>query len=121
MTSVPTEKGEPMDPKAKFVELIEKSLIAYVGKSCKLAENIAGDLIAHGVTVQEWISVKDRLPEECGFYICFFQPQCGNGRWRVGQCHWNEESWVRIGAVPPHVIVTHWMPLPQPPKGEQPK
>ena len=27
-------------------------------------EDVASHLIAHGVTVQEWISVKDRLPEE---------------------------------------------------------
>ena len=26
-------------------------------------------LIDHGVTVQEWISVDDRLPEESGMYI----------------------------------------------------
>ena len=54
----------------------------------------------------KWISVKDRLPEECGLYICFFQSPYAN------------DCWLRFGAVPPHVIVTHWMPLPQPPKGE---
>lgn len=42
-----------MDDKAKMTALVEKSLLAYVGKSCKLAENIAGDLIADGVTLQE--------------------------------------------------------------------
>ena len=52
-----------MDVREKLVELIFDSLCRHVDKSCKLAENIADDLIANGVTVQEWISVKDRLPD----------------------------------------------------------
>ena len=42
-----------MDMKEKLVELIFKSLCRHIHKSCKLAENIADDLIADGVTVQE--------------------------------------------------------------------
>ena len=40
-------------------------------------------LIAHGVTVQEWISVKDRLPDKDGCYIvtaCDEGCSCGDGR-----------------------------------------
>ena len=37
------------------------------------AENLADHLIANGVTVQEWISVKDRLPEKDGYYIAFVE------------------------------------------------
>ena len=109
-----------MDLKAKFVELIEKSLIAYVGKSCKLAENIAGDMIANGVTVQEWISVKDRLPDIDGKYLV---ARSEGGRysisvrkfrkevpcWYTGYCgHWERRT----------NGITHWRYLPQPPKGE---
>ena len=43
-----------MDVREKLVELIFKSLCRHIHKSCKLAENIADDLIADGVTVQEW-------------------------------------------------------------------
>lgn len=34
-------------------------------------EEAANYLIAHGVTVQEWISVDDRLPEKDGQYLIF--------------------------------------------------
>lgn len=42
-----------MDVREKLVELIFDSLCSHIDKSCKLAENIADDLISNGVTVQE--------------------------------------------------------------------
>ena len=42
-----------MDVREKLVELIFDSLCRHIDKSCKLAENIADDLISSGVTVQE--------------------------------------------------------------------
>ena len=51
-----------MDVREKLVELIFKSLCRHIHKSCKLAENIADDLIADGVTVQEcaeWEEIED--------------------------------------------------------------
>ena len=106
-----------MDVREKLVELIFDSLCRHVDKSCKLAENIADDLIANGVTVQEWISVKDRLPEEKGRYltankrfgdkIVVFDLWFGGGFWYV-----DEEDNVF------DFEVTHWMPMPNPPKGE---
>ena len=103
-----------MDAREKLVELIFDSLCRHVDKSCKLAENIADDLIANGVTVQEWISVKDRLPEpwkrvliysrhdfcESAFYIGV------PGKWRVT---WNHEMLDADS-------VTHWMQMPEPPE-----
>ena len=32
-------------------------------------EDVAEKLISHGVTVQEWTSVDDRLPDETGQYL----------------------------------------------------
>ena len=58
-----------MDVREKLVDMIFDSLCRHIDKSCKLAENIADDLISNGVTVQEWVSVKDRLPEENGRYL----------------------------------------------------
>ena len=42
-----------MDVRGKLVDLIFDSLCRHIDKSCKLAENIADDLISNGVTVQE--------------------------------------------------------------------
>ena len=118
-----------MDLKAKFVELIEKSLIAYVGKSCKLAENIAGDLIANGVTVQEWISVKDRLPQEdepLGVICKQVQVLLSDGFVTTGWCNRAHRVWFYlpyeqtkfIGHDYKKTPVIAWQPLAQPPKGE---
>lgn len=52
-----------MDVREKLVELIFDSLCRNIDKSCKLAENIADDLINNGVTVQEWINSEEMLPE----------------------------------------------------------
>lgn len=41
-----------MNVREKLVELIFDSLCRHIEKSCKLAENIADDLISNGVTVQ---------------------------------------------------------------------
>ena len=53
-----------MDVREKLVELIFDSLCRNIDKSCKLAENIADDLITNGVTVQEWVPVSERLPSK---------------------------------------------------------
>ena len=47
-----------MDVREKLVELIESA--RYWGSNT--SEEIADHLIANGVTVQEWISVTERLP-----------------------------------------------------------
>lgn len=108
--------------KQELIELLETVVspneLLCDGEVLVSTSRVANHLIANGVTIQKWIPVSERLPEECGFYICFYQSPYGNDCLRVGQCHWNEESWVRIGAIPPHVKVTHWMPLPEPPKGD---
>ena len=81
---------------------------------------IADYLVANGVTVQEWISVDDRLPEYSndgfadavlvtdGFvqHMAYFV----GGEWRFAESgEIKEPMWYRI---------THWMPLPERPKGE---
>ena len=71
------------------------------------------------IKMAEWISVKDRLPEEKGQYLVTYHP-----------CHWDnvEENTICVGtdsfvngkrwAKNKYQRVTHWMPLPEPPKGE---
>ena len=106
-----------MDVREKLVEMIFDSLCRHIDKSCKLAENIADDLIANGVTVQEWISVDDELPEVGGYVVCIakrnpfsmFMPMVA----RIEKNGW-------VNPITEQYIsgVTHWMPMPNPPKGE---
>ena len=87
-------------------------------------EDIAAHLIAHGVTVQEWISVKDELPEDTDLVLALVDGKPTENVTLVGayeltvydseEKEWILEMWPEwLGA-----NVTHWMPLPQPPKGE---
>ena len=60
-----------------------------------------------GVHKHEWVSVKDRQPcvEECRYLICLNDGFIATAIWDNG---WN--LWADAGEV------THWMPLPEPPK-----
>lgn len=49
----------------------------------------------------EWIGVKDRLPEKDGWHLVF------------APGYWGNRRIYGIGG-----MVTHWMPLPEPPKEE---
>ena len=117
-----------MDVREKLVELLDEVHHKPLGKEyLERLGTIADYLIAHGVTVQEWISVKDRLPDKDGCYIvtaCDEGCSCGDGIWYdtvvteaehyKGEWSWNENGteYDITG------FVTHWLPLPQPPKGE---
>ena len=82
----------------------------------EIVERIADHLISNGVTVQEWIPVTDRLPEPWKQVLIYsLHDFCESavyigvpGKWRVT---WNHEMLDADS-------VTHWIPLPNPPKGE---
>lgn len=63
----------------------------------------------------EWISVKDRLPDTntdvlvTVFWCGRWQVKIG---WRLKSGEWN----VKAGFADSVLPVTHWMPLPEPPK-----
>ena len=78
---------------------------------------MAQHLIANGVTVQEWISVKDRLPENNQWTLCFMKDK-SFGTFRVFQWNYIDWQWNDGNERCKEKDVTHWMPLPQPPKGE---
>lgn len=149
-----------MDLKKKLVELLQDDncpLLYVLGSS---VETLADYLIANGVTVQEWISVKDKLPEnEVDVLILAERQIYGNLKTNNRKLHivatafhtngktnteescytWEldnvdaeydekadayiiPEGWwesVRYGEEFSAVddFVTHWMPLPYPPKG----
>ena len=81
--------------------------------------NKADYLLANGVTVQEWIPVTERLTKKQGKFICTYKFNSNSEMQFVGVLeyyassqypHWQHES--------AGVIVTHWMPIPEPQKGE---
>lgn len=74
-------------------------------------------LIANGVTVQEWISVKDRLPENDQWALCFMKDK-SFGTFRVFQWNYIDWQWNDGNEWYDEEDVTHWMPLPEQPKGE---
>ena len=88
----------------KLIELL--SQVQYLGG---LEEKIADHLIANGVTVQQWIPVSERLPEPLT-QVLSYGHGCFEGNMVDGGI-WDSEYYSEYS-------VTHWMPLPQPPKGE---
>lgn len=77
--------------------------------------------------MSEWISVKDKLPKADGEYIVYAQDEnspAGEGVWydnvvvaaeyAFGEWTWRENS----NDFDITDIVTHWMPLPEPPRME---
>lgn len=80
-------------------------------------ENFADFLISNGVTVQEWISVKDRLPEAGGYVVCIAKRNPFS-RFMPMVARIEKNGWVNPITEQYITEVTHWMPLPNPPKGE---
>ena len=107
-----------MDVREKVIEILRKPIFPH--ELVDPTEAVADYLLDNAVTVQEWIPVEDRLPEYSndgfadavlvtdGFvqHMAYFV----GGEWRFAESgEIKEPMWYRI---------THWMPLPQPPKGE---
>ena len=100
-----------MDVREKLVELCEDLETL---PCCDTYEGQAEYLIANGVTVQEWISVDDRLPEAWKQVLIYSRHDfCESavyigvpGKWRVT---WNHKMLDADS-------VTHWMPLPLAPE-----
>ena len=110
-----------MDVREKLVELIEKASYECdegtrdLYDMREVADGIADFLIANGVTVQEWISVDDRLPEIGEIVLACGKRHATSGMFQ-GASIKNPKLWNWKGNTLKQV--THWMPLPQPPKGE---
>ena len=106
-----------MDVREKLVELIgstEYGNGSLVGNNFQkgFIEKIATHLIANGVTVQEWISVADKIPPDQEEVLVLTQSK--NGVRNVDKGYWAIDHFIHRG----RSQVTHWMPLPETPKGE---
>ena len=72
-------------------------------------------LIAHGVTVQQWIPVTERLPDKSQSVLGYDHDKGRDIFW-YGANGFNIVD--ECGNTYPTKALTHWMPLPEPPKGE---
>ena len=116
-----------MDVREKLVKLLAD---AGMGKTER--NFLADQLIASGVTVQEWIPVNDKLPEIVSTHkryrsaikksirvLCACVQKSGKTMVKEGYCEWHndypEPRWQIPGTIDD---VTHWAYLPQPPKVE---
>ena len=98
-----------MDVREKLVEILRKPIFPH--ELVDPTEAVADYLLDSGVTVQEWISVKDGLPEDGETVtICTEKGFVYAGELIGDTWFLDNDSWT--------ANVTHWMPLPEPPKGE---
>ena len=102
-----------MDVREKLVELIESA--RYWGSNT--SEEIADHLISNGVTVQEWIPVEGRTPGNTGLYLVI-EKHWLDGSLGIKIAKWNTVDWFTADRKSKEITprVTHWMPLPAPPK-----
>ena len=101
-----------MDMKEKLVEII-KFYADFLSQDT--IDAIADSIIAEGVTVQEWISVDERIPQN---FVSVLGYMTDAGEFPpVRECYTvgNAFFFPALGDVHP---VSHWCELPQPPKGE---
>ena len=108
-----------MDVREKLVEILKQA--PFEGKVLdewwweEKIKRIADHLISNGVTVQEWISVDERLPQN---FISVLGYMTDAGEFPpVRECYTvgNAFFFPALGDVHP---VSHWCEMPQPPKGE---
>ena len=116
-----------MDVREKLVELLDNAIIdSDDNYGFPNTIQVADHLIARGVTVQEWISASEPPKKITNKVIVL----CKNGY--IGYGHYEdykgERTWYNLESGKPFTDwdledcesyeVTHWMPMPEPPKGE---
>ena len=110
-----------MDVREKLVELLRNAKAAMKSEnlSCDIARNmfVVDFMMANGVTVQEWISVDDRLPQP---FVSVLVHMPGEE-----PCPTVHEGFISNDGIWQSAMfrrepgeVTHWQPMPQPTKGE---
>ena len=109
--------GTEMDVREKLVEL----LADFYGCDHMYSDvdvfAIAQHLITHGVTVQEWIPITEMLPEAGGYVVCIAKRNPFS-RFMPMVARIEKNGWVNPMTEQYISEVTHWMPMPELPKGE---
>lgn len=116
-----------MDVREKLIDILRKPIFPH--GLVDPTEAVADYLLDNGVTVQEWISVKERLPQENepeGKVCEQVQVLLINGAVSTGWCNRLTKMWWHLGYGETKFVgyeydntpVIAWQPLAQPPKGE---
>ena len=128
--------GTEMDVREKLVEILKQA--PFEGKVLdewwweEKIKRIADHLISNGVTVQEWIPVTERLPERDKevllivhgwedrlYYTGCLHRQEAERSW-LTDIESKASDWKIWGfSYLREPSVTHWMPMPQPPKEDE--
>ena len=110
-----------MDVREKLVEQLRwwSNECDRTNFGCQASELLvaAANYIANCVTVQEWISVEDRLPEPFVPVLVQMPGEEPFPTVREGFIS-NDGIWQSAMFRREPGEVTHWQPMPQPPKGE---
>lgn len=118
-----------MDVRERLVELFRNAFAAYGDgiAGCTREEFFADFIAGYGVTVQEWISVKDGMPKlipsNAGTAYSEAVYVLTTGR-KVLTAIWNGFDWICDAEFwdAEDEEITHWapvfLPLPRPPKGK---
>ena len=81
-----------------------------------IVEDYAEAIYNAGYRKQEWISVEERLPETSGYYYGHLRPWiCDVYHYSAKHKAFNAHD--SLDHCDYAISVTHWMPLPEPPKG----
>lgn len=113
-----------MDVREKMIEIVKRAITDW--EHGDISETIADHLIANGVTVQDWVSVNDRLPteDEDRNHRIVGVVNGYNGKIRfndaeifVRYCH-TENAWWSDDYDIDGCAVEKFYVLPHPPKGE---
>ena len=110
-----------MDAREKLIEILKKPIFPH--ELVDPTEAVADYLLDSGVTVQEWISVDERLPDATGRYLAVkkrIAPDAlGGNRTDIVILRFFVDDGFRMPTHIPDWIneeineeVTHWMPLP---------
>ena len=104
-----------MDVREKLIEILRKPIFPH--ELVDPTEAVADYLLDSGVTVQEWISVDDELPKTGGYVVCIAKENPFS-RFMPMVARIEKNGWVNPITEQYISEVTHWMPMPNPPKGE---
>ena len=108
-----------MTDREKLIGLLET--VAYPEVLCDgevlvSTARVADHLIANGVTIQKWIPVSERLPEDDSDVLAYLRI---GEEGRIYPANYAKGMWFDcIFNTSATETTTHWLPLPEPPKGD---